>query len=296
MKIAVTGASGLVGRQLVDQLLDSGWNVKAWVHRSKPVQHERIECISGGLNDVEATHRLVEGCDAVVHAGLARESNSFIARPQDPIGYYETNVVGSLRLIEAATDAGAERFVFVSSGAVHATVLPDRPLDETHPMLPNTLYGATKAAVENLAHAYAATSNLQIANLRPVAIYGVDEPVERSRWFDLIAPAVAGRTVDISGGGKVVHASDVARAVTRLLDTDSNIAGQTYNCCDRFVSFAEIIDVVSDILGRPVETTGQAKMGGNEMQTSRIKKLGFHFSGDDCLRQTIEQIVKKIQG
>ncbi|MEM9367460.1 MAG: NAD(P)-dependent oxidoreductase [Planctomycetota bacterium] len=264
------------------------------MHRNRPPQHERIECFAGGLNDEDATRRLVEGCDAVVHAGLARGSKSFIAVPEDPVGYYETNVVGSLRLIEAAVKAGVERFVIVSSGAVHATVLTDRPLDESHPMLPNTLYGATKAAVENLAHAYAATSKLQIANLRPVAIYGVDHPVERSRWYETIASAVAGGTVDIQGGGKVVHTSDVARAVTHLLDTDSNIAGQTYNCCQRFVSFAEIAEIVSKVLGRAVKTSGQPKEVGNEMQTSRLKELGFQFSGDECLRQTIETIVQKI--
>ena len=84
-----------------------------------------------------------------------------------------------------------------------------------------------------MVHAYGFGGKLSVCTLRPTAIYGVADPVEESKWYELIKDVAAGNAVEPIGGSKAVHVADVARAIRILLETDQPIAGETYNCSDR---------------------------------------------------------------
>ena len=131
--------------------------------------------------------------------------------------------LGTLELIEAARRAGVARFVFISTCAVHEKILNDRPLDETHPTWATSHYGAHKAAIEQFVYSYGLGEGYPICALRPTGIYGLARPVQDSRWFDLVQAVTRGEPVDVHGGGKEVHASDVAHAVEILLTSGAEL-------------------------------------------------------------------------
>ena len=160
MKIAITGATGFVGRELVAQLVESGHQTQCWFRENSDLSplsrfaEPDVKWIPGALADGESAKPLVSGCDAVVHSGLWRSTMSFQSNSMDLVEYVRINVLGTLELIQAAIEANVQRFVFVSTCAVHDHILDDRPLDEAHPLWANSHYGAHKAAIEKFVHSY----------------------------------------------------------------------------------------------------------------------------------------------
>ena len=300
MRIALTGATGFVGRHCVDRFLARGWNVRAWYRGANPPDREGVEWIAGELDDTNAAASLIEGCDLVVHTALSRRCDRFMDEPEDPVAYYQTNVLGTLRLIEAArrrfesTSTARSRFVFLSSGAVHQNVADDLPLDERHPLWPASTYGAYKASVETLIHAYGFSGKLNTAALRPVSIVGVDDPVANSKWFDLvrsIADGKRGDRVDVSGGGKVVFVDDVVSAIELIIQNDQAIAGNTYNLSSGFVSHHQVATIAKQLSGSEVELEGHPKEGKTPMRTDKIKALGMRFSDDTMLEKVVARLI-----
>jgi nucleoside-diphosphate-sugar epimerase len=142
----------------------------------------------------------------------------------------QRNFIGSLKLLEAARAAGVRRVILISTCAVHEKILTDRPLDETHPVWPASHYGAGKAALEAMVHSYALGQNWEIAAIRPCGIYGVSRPIQESKWYNLVQQVASGESVEVQGGGKEVHAEDVANAIALLCQAPAEkITGAIYN-------------------------------------------------------------------
>src|SRR5436305_6124909 len=116
MLVAVTGATGLVGRYLVRQLLADGQRVRAWYRPAsdRSEMPAEVEWVEGHLGEDDATRRLVRGADAVVHAAV-----DWSERGGDILAFLDTNFMGSIQLLAAARSAGVGRFLYVASCAVH---------------------------------------------------------------------------------------------------------------------------------------------------------------------------------
>jgi nucleoside-diphosphate-sugar epimerase len=297
MRIGVTGATGFLGRYIVSELAGAGHRCRCWYRPSSDRgglegYRDAIEWVGGDLGDEAAAHRLVEGCDAVVHAALYHPGGGFRGGEGDVAQFVEMNVVGTLRLIEAARAAGVGRFVFISTCAVHEKILDDRPLDETHPLWPTSHYGAHKAAIEAFVHSYGLGQGYPICALRPTGIYGLAHPPERSKWFDLVRAVVRGEDVECRRGGKEVHAADVARAVALLLGTDEGaITGEAFNCYDRYISEFEVATIARELSGARGEVRGTQPSPKHQIVTTKLRRLGMQFGGHPLLGETIEQII-----
>lgn len=294
MKIALTGATGFIGRYVVEHLGSLGHSLRCW-HRSTSDTSgfdniAQIEWIEGDLGETESTKTLVDGCDAVVHAALYRPGAGFVGAEGDIVDFVEKNVLGTLKLIEAARSAGAGRFITFSTCAVHDQILDDRPLDETHPLWAKSHYGAHKAAIEKFVHSYGLGQGYQICALRPTGVYGVARPPEQSNWYDLVSAVARGEAVECSRGGKEVHAADVAKAVGLLLTADG-ISGQAFNCYDRYVSELEVAKIARAVTGSDSPITGEPKQPKHQIVTEKIQKLGMEFGGQNLLTQTIEKLI-----
>ena len=260
--------------------------------RSNSGQTEHaVQWIQGRLGDDLATQSLAEQCDAIVHAGLYQHGSSFVGGEGDPVAYMETNVIGSLKLLEAAVSHGVDRFVFVSSGAVHDRVAEDRPLDEKHPLWPASFYGNYKACVETMVHTYGFSGKLSCCSLRPTLIYGVADPVQDSRWYQLVSDIAAGKDVQATGGSKSVHVSDVAAAIELLIQTDQDVAGETYNCTDLMISQYAVAQIAKAKAGSQSVIKGEPKEAKRTMETSKIKAIGMKFGGTAILESTIQRLL-----
>jgi len=298
MKIAITGATGFLGRYLVARLAPQDNTCRCWYRpdsdRSGFEQWQpQIEWVAGELGNAQAVAPLVAGCDAVVHAALHHPGGGFRGGEGNVLDFVEKNVLGTLELIEAARQVGVRRFVFISTCAVHEKILADRPLDETHPTWATSHYGAHKAAIEQFVHSYGFGDGYPICALRPTGIYGLAHPPAQSRWFDLVRAVARGEDVECHGGGKEVHASDVARAVEILLTADG-IAGEAYNCCDRYISRHEVASIAKTLSGSRSAIYGTPAAPKSQIETQKLQRLGMRFGGRPLLEQTIQQMLDAV--
>lgn len=302
MKIAVTGATGFLGHYLVRHLARAGHRLRCWYR----IGGDRgglgdvaksVEWLPGYLGDPPAVDELIAGADAVVHAAIDWDGPRDRRREREQRGemadFLRKNLMGSLQLFQAAHAAGVGRFVFVSTCAVHEVILPDRPLDETHPLWPTSHYGAHKAALEKFVHSYGLGFGWPICALRPTGIYGVAHPASKSRWHDLVGRVVRGESISSAAGGKEVHALDVARAVELLLRADAKeIAGQAFNCYDLYVAEEHVARLAKELTGSASAIAAQNRGPKNQIGTEKIRRLGMTFGGAALLRETVAELVK----
>jgi len=296
MNIAVTGATGFLGRYIVNHLLDEGHRCRCWYRpQSDRGQFDeragdRLEWVPGQLGDAASAGALVTGVDAVVHAALHHDPGRFRGGEGEMLTFVEKNVLGSLQLILAAQQARAERFVFISTCAVHEVVMDDRPLDEAHPLWSLSHYGAHKAAVEKFVHSFGLGTGYNICALRPTGVYGLARPVQNSKWYDLVRRVAQGESIQNGRGGKEVHVADVAKAVGILLKAPGT-AGQAYNCYDFYIAEQEVARIAKELTHSKSDIAEINKGPKNQIVTDKLKALGMTFGGRELLKRTVKQML-----
>src|SRR4029077_549418 len=134
MRIAITGATGFLGRFIANYLGSAGHHCRCWYRPGSDrggfeAVEQQVEWVPGELGDVKAANSLVEGTDAIVHGALYYVGSGFLRSEGNPLEFVEKTRLGTLNLIEAARQAGVGRFIFISTCAVHDNILDDRPLD-----------------------------------------------------------------------------------------------------------------------------------------------------------------------
>src|SRR5262245_58104229 len=296
MRIAVTSATGFIGRYIVRHLVQQRHACRCWFRPESDRQGlqdlaSHLQWLPGQLGDQSACRELVTGCQAVVHAALDHPGTSRRSGVGDLLPFVEKNVLGSLQLIETARGAGVERFVFISSCAAHEKILEDRPLDETHPTWAMSHYGAHKSALEQFVYSYGLGTGYPICALRPSGVYGLDHLARNSKWFDLVQAVVRGQPITCQGGGKEVHAGDVARAVHILLSADG-VAGEAYECYDRYISQWDVANLVKQLTRSTSEIHGSQTAPKHQIVTEKLRKLGMQFGGRPLFEQTIRELVE----
>lgn len=301
MNIAVTGATGFLGRYIVNHLTSQDHHCRCW-HRPRSNREgfdtpSAIEWTGGDLSDEASFEPLCNGADAVVHSALYRPDGlGFRASGQEAFEeFIRVNLLGTLSLMTTARRINVPRFVFISTCAVHEIILDDRKLDESHPLWATSHYGAHKAAVEKFVHSFGFGEGWDVCAVRPTGIYGAATPPERSRWFDIIRRVAKGESFSSDRGGKEVHAADVARAVGFILNAKPEITrGQAFNCYDQYISERHVAEIAKEISGSKAVIGGVNNGPKNQIETGKIRMLGFEFGGEPLLRETIQSLVKAV--
>ena len=167
-RVLVTGASGRVGRHVVDALLGD-WEVTV-LDLAPPVQD--VAFIEGNVLDLDTVRASTAGQDAVIHLAAID-----IGVPAEPEAYFGTNVMGTWNAVQAAREEGVRKVVLASSisavgiGEMRPDFPPEYlPVDEAHAMKPAHAYGVSKLVVEDIARAFALEGDMSITCLRPVAV------------------------------------------------------------------------------------------------------------------------------
>jgi NAD dependent epimerase/dehydratase len=236
-RVLVTGAGGFVGSHLVERLLLEDAEVRALVHynsrddwgrleRASPEVRDAIEVVAGDIQDGFSVARAVAGCDVVFHlAALIGIPYSYLA----PKSYVDTNVLGTLNLLEAARAAGVERFVQTSTSEIYGTARYT-PIDEQHPLQGQSPYSASKIAAEKLAESYAHSFGMPITVVRPFNVFGPRQSL-RAVIPTIVAQALAGDSIRLGSTTPVrdfTFVDDTAHAFVTIASTPETI-GMTLN-------------------------------------------------------------------
>jgi nucleoside-diphosphate-sugar epimerase len=231
MKVLVTGATGLLGRHLVDVLIAEGVTVRAFARPSSDVQRLQqlstgVEIVRGSWEDGELLRRLVQDVQVIFHlAAYLNTASPFSSNGGSPL-YRRLNVDFTARLLEVGEAAGVPRFVFASSSSVYGAEVPV-PTPEDAPLAPEGAYARSKAAAEEVVRAWAARGGAATI-LRPALSYGPGDrhfvPVARSLSRLPLLPLVNGGETLLD----MVYAGDVAELMWRAAQRDE-AGSRTYN-------------------------------------------------------------------
>jgi NAD dependent epimerase/dehydratase len=178
-KVLVTGADGFIGSHLVELLIDSGYSVKAfvyynsfnswgWLDTFTPEKLEKIEIFAGDIRDPNGVKTAMIDCDIVFHLA------ALIAIPfsyHSPDSYIDTNVKGTLNIIQAAKELKIKRVIVTSTSEVYGTA-KYIPIDEKHPRQPQSPYSASKIGADCIAESFYRSFDLPLTIVRPFNTYG----------------------------------------------------------------------------------------------------------------------------
>jgi len=297
--VAVTGATGYVGRFIAAELVKQNVAIRAL---ARPGSDRGgfafpMEWINGDLANSLAIADLVRGADAVIHLAYDHVPGSYRGGEGDDLtGWLEVNLNGSLRLLTAARDAGVPQFIFLSSRAVFSRIEPGRILDETHATAPDSHYGAYKAAVEAFLHSFATVHGMQTCAIRATGVYGLTWPPERSKWWNIINAVLDGADVSsFTRGGTEVHGAAVARAVWLLL-SQPELALDILHLSDLYVTEREIVRLVREITNVP-GTLPSAPIAPprNVLVSTHLARLGVELGGVPLLQKTVAEMLRAAQ-
>ena len=231
MKVLVTGSSGQLG-SYVSELLMPSHKVVGMDIKPQPFESLKVISIIGDITEPADVRNAVSGVDAVIHCAAQVSVEKSL---QDPLSDARTNVLGTVNLLHESVTASVKRFLYVSSAAVFG---PPKyiPIDENHPTLPISNYGASKLAGEKYALAYAKTSPMEMVSVRPFNFYSVRADPQ-SPYSGVITKFVArlkaGKAPVIEGDGRqtrdFVHARDVATLLKLVLEK-KGLNGELFNC------------------------------------------------------------------
>jgi NAD dependent epimerase/dehydratase len=259
VRVLVTGAEGFIGSTLCDLLLRTGATVRAFAHY-KPYaergwlagRQEDLEVVAGDIRDPERVNTAVAGCDVVLHlAALIGIPYSYEA----PDSYVQTNVVGTQNILNACRRASVQRLVHTSTSEVYGSAITV-PIDEGHPLQPQSPYSASKIGADMLAMSYWHSFGLPVAIARPFNTYGPRQSMRA------VIPTILGQ---LHAGARQVSlgATTPSRDFTYVQDTVAGFLsvasceraiGHAVNIgAGREVSVGELAQLLIEVSGRDAE-------------------------------------------
>jgi NAD dependent epimerase/dehydratase len=311
MRALITGADGFIGSHLTEMLTSSDYRVKAlsqynsfnnWGWLGSTDYRGRIEVLTGDIRDPHYCKYIVKDVDIIFHlAALIAIPYSYIA----PDSYVDTNIKGTLNICQAAKENGNIRVIHTSTSEVYGTA-QYVPIDENHPLQPQSPYSATKIAADAMAMSFYNSFNLPVTIARPFNTYG---PRQSAR---AVIPTII---TQIANGAKEIklgdltptrdfnYVDDTCRGFIALAECDESI-GQVFNIGSNFeISIGDTLNLIKELMGSDVEfivdheriRPGKSEVFRLWCDNSKIKKLtGFSPQVDikEGLQRTIDWIIK----
>lgn len=248
MRAFVTGGTGFIGGAVVRRLLEAGHEVRALVRPNSDTRQLDglvVQRVSGDLSDGQALQRWVAGCDRVFHVAALYSYWGY--RWED---YYQTNVAGTRRMLEAARLAGVECFAYTSSIAVLGLRKDRLPANEA---APSTLadrigpYQRSKFLAEEVVHEYA-RQGLPVVIVNPSSPVGVGDH-KPTPTGQIIVDSVNGRMFAyVDTGLTIVDVDDVAAG--HLLASERGCIGERYILGGENLTLKQVLDLLADVSGR----------------------------------------------
>ncbi|QTN25812.1 SDR family NAD(P)-dependent oxidoreductase [Rhizobacter sp. AJA081-3] len=266
-KVLVTGADGFIGSHLVELLVEQGYEVKAlaqynsfnqWGWLEDLACLKDIEVVSGDIRDAHFCRTISRGVDTVFHlAALIAIPYSYNA----PASYVDTNVTGTLNICQAALDNGVARLVHTSTSEVYGTARYV-PIDEKHPLQPQSPYSASKIAADAMAMSFHNAFALPLTIARPFNTYGPRQSA-RAVIPTIVAQIAAGqreiRLGDLSPTRDFNYVADTCRGFLELARCDQAV-GETVNISSNYeISVRATLELIRELMGSQVEFVSDAQ-------------------------------------
>ena len=263
-KVLVTGAGGFIGSHLTEELVRLGAEVRALVRYnsqgswgnlelSPPDVRREVKVLAGDVRDPFFVDQAVQGMEVVFHlASLIAIPFSYVA----PQTYVETNVTGTLNVLQGARRHGVGKLVHTSTSETYGTALYT-PMDERHPLQGQSPYSASKIGADKLAESFSRSFDLPVATIRPFNTYGPRQSA-RAVIPTIVSQALARDRIELGSLAPVrdlTFVGDTVRGFVRVAEVPET-AGETINVgSGSGVTVGELAERVLSLLGRRLPVT-----------------------------------------
>lgn len=308
-KVLVTGADGFIGSHLTEELIKRGYDVRAfvlynsfnswgWLDTIPKGIKSNLDVFSGDIRDLHSVKKAMSGCDSVFHlAALISIPYSYVSLDS----YVDTNMKGTLNILQAANELGVEKVVHTSTSEVYGSA-EFVPITEKHPLNGQSPYSATKIGADQLAMSFYNSFNTPITILRPFNTYG---PRQSAR---AIIPTII---TQLSADKQILDLGSLypTRDFSYVLDTvngfitvyeSDKTVGEVINCgSDYEISIGDLAKKIANIVGikidirtddiriRPKKSEVQRLWSDNK-KLLQLTKFKPSISLDDGLKRTID--------
>jgi NAD dependent epimerase/dehydratase len=311
-KILVTGADGFIGSHLTEALIRQGYDVRpfvlynsfnswGWLDHAPEEIRAGLDVFAGDIRDPHGVRTAMQGCDAVLHlAALIAIPYSY----HSPDTYIDTNIKGTLNVLQAARALGVTRVIHTSTSEVYGTAR-FVPITEEHPLQGQSPYSASKIGADQLAYSFFASFDLPVVIARPFNTYG---PRQSAR---AVIPTIIGQIASGTRHLKLgaVHptrdfnyVADTVSAFIAALESDRG-AGEVINFGSNYeISIGDTVRLIAEVMGVEVDIeTDPVRLRPGKSEVERLwadnakakSLLGWEpaYAGKDGLRRGLAETV-----
>lgn len=268
-KILITGSDGFIGSHLTEFLVRSGYDVRAfvyynsfnswgWLDEAPNEIKESLDVFSGDIRDSNGVRNAMKGCDAVLHlAALIAIPYSY----HSPETYIDTNIKGTLNVLQAARDLDVQRVIHTSTSEVYGTAR-FVPITEEHPLQGQSPYSASKIGADQIAYSFYSSFGTPVVTIRPFNTYGPRQSA-RAVIPSIISQLMAG-SQQIKLGS--IHPTrdfnfieDTVRGFVASLNSEQGL-GEVINIGSGFeISIQDTVKMISNIMCKDIEIVSDAQ-------------------------------------
>ncbi len=311
-KVLVTGADGFIGSHLTEHLVKAGADVRAfvyynsfnswgWLDEVDEQVKQSLDVFAGDIRDPHGVRTAMKDCDVVMHlAALIAIPYSY----HSPDTYVDTNVKGTLNVVQAARDLGTERVVHTSTSEVYGTAR-FVPITEEHPLQGQSPYSASKIGADQMAQSFFSSFNTPVATIRPFNTYG---PRQSAR---AVIPTII---TQVASGARALklgamhptrdfnYVRDTVRGFVAVAECDAAV-GQVVNVGSNYeISVGDTARLIAELMDREVTFTSdeqRMRPQGSEVErlwadNTRARQLtGWapEYPGIDGLRRGLMETI-----
>lgn len=304
----VTGADGFIGSHLVEMLVEKGYNVKAfvfynsfntwgWLDTLDRDVMQSVEIVQGDIRDPHGVKNAVQGVDAVFHlAALIAIPFSYYS----PDTYVDTNIKGTLNVLQAARECGNVRTLVTSTSEVYGTA-QYVPIDETHPYQGQSPYSASKIGADRLAEAFYCSFNLPVTIVRPFNTYGPRQSA-RAVIPTIITQLLSGyeeiRLGSLTPTRDFNYVKDTVGGFIAMYESERTIGQEINIATQKEISIGQLAEelihqinpnariICEEQRKRPANSEVNRLLGANE-KIKRLTEWKPQFTFEDGLKETI---------
>lgn len=308
-KVFVTGADGFIGSHLIEELINEGAQVKAfvyynsfnswgWLDSFSKDLISQIEIVAGDIRDPHGLKNAMIGCEVVFHLA------ALIAIPfsyNSPDSYIDTNIKGTLNILQAAKEVNAERVLITSTSEVYGTALYV-PIDEKHPRQGQSPYSATKIGADYLAESFYRSFNLPVTIVRPFNTYG---PRQSARAViptiitQLLSDKLEIKLGSVQPTRDLVYVKDTVRGFVEIAKSENLIGHEINIATNSEISVGNLAQKLIDLINpeakiiseyirfRPEKSEVERLFGSND-KILRETDWTIQYSLDEGLNSTID--------